>query len=225
MDGITLTHRWNRAVRLAGIAIVASSALMMGGCKNSAKARLTALEQENLELRGRYRDAQTALDASEADRAALEAELRAARDENDRFRNADYGSTGFEGIEGVTAATLATGEIVLDVAGDVLFDSGKTSLKSTSKQTLDRIASILNRDYGGRQVRIGGHTDSDPIRKSQWKTNERLSSERALAVEEYLASKGVDNGRMFTAAFGSAYPLSSKSASRRVEIVVLNQAY
>lgn len=225
MDGITRS-RWNRAVRLAGIAIIASSATLMGGCKNSAKARLSALEQENLELRGRYRDAQTALDASEADRIQLEAELASLRDENGRLRDADYNSgTGFEGIAGVTAATLASGEIVLDVAGDVLFDSGKTTLKSTSKQTLDSIASILNRDYNGRQVRIGGHTDSDPIRKSQWKTNERLSAERALAVEEYLSSRGVDNNRTFIAAFGSTYPKSSKSTSRRVEIVVLNQSY
>ena len=213
-----------RAAQIGGIALLALST-GIGGCNNSSKARLSALEQENLELRSRYRESQTALDAAEADRTSLDGELRASREEADRLRMTDYGdtgTTGFEGIEGVTTATLATGEIVLDIAGDVLFDSGKTSLKNSATQSLDRIASILNSDYPSRQIRVGGHTDADPIRKSKWKTNERLSSERALSVEEYLASRGVDNSRMFVAAFGSTYPKSTKSSSRRVEIVVLN---
>ena len=76
--------------------------------------------------------------------------------------------------------------------------------------------------YSNRLIRISGHSDSDPIKKSQWKTNERLSAERALTVEEYLANKGVSNDSMYVAAFGSSRPLETKKSSRRVEIVVLN---
>jgi len=111
---------------------------------------------------------------------------------------------------------------VVGVAGDVLFDSGKTELKRSSKSTLDRIAGVIASQYPGRMIRVEGYTDSDPIRKSHWKTNERLSAERAMSVEAYLVSKGVDNDQVYSAAFGPASPKGSKSASRRVEIVILN---
>lgn len=113
------------------------------------------------------------------------------------------------------------GEIVVEVAGDVLFSSGKVSLKNDSKRALDQIAQNILRNYPNAQIRIAGHTDSDPIRKSGWKTNERLGAERALAVEEYLASRGVSKDLMYVASFGPAKAKSSKAESRRVEIVIL----
>ena len=97
-------------------------------------------------------------------------------------------------------------DVVVGVAGDVLFDSGKVDLKNSARQTLDQIASVLNTQYAGRSIRVEGYTDTDPIRKSSWKTNERLSAERAMSVEAYLVSKGIDNGRIYSAAFGPAHP-------------------
>ena len=183
-----MDNGWNRTARVGAVALLALTA-GLGGCNKGAKDRAALLENENVELRNRNRQLETALDSAEQDRAVLQGELRAMQQENDRLRtDPATGLTGFEGIEGVTSTALASGEVVLDVAGDVLFDSGQVTLKSRAKQTLDRIASVLNNDYPGRLVRVGGHTDSDPIRKSKWGTNERLASERALAVEEYLVS-------------------------------------
>jgi outer membrane protein OmpA-like peptidoglycan-associated protein len=42
-----------------------------------------------------------------------------------------------------------------------------------------------------------------------------------MAVESYLAGKGVDQDRMYAAAFGTSNPRASKKESRRVEIVIL----
>ena len=50
---------------------------------------------------------------------------------------------------------------------------------------------------------------------------EKLNSERALAVEDYLASKGLDKDRMYISGYGPAKPRSSKKDSRRVEIVIM----
>ena len=97
-------------------------------------------------------------------------------------------------------------------------------MRKAGRDELDRIAEVLNDRFAENLIRVEGHTDSDPIRKSAWKTNERLSSERALAVEAYLVSKGVDAARIYSAAMGSARPKADKSASRRVEIVVLEAA-
>ncbi len=75
-------------------------------------------------------------------------------------------------------------------------------------------------------VDIVGHTDSDPIKKSGWKDNWQLSSERALAVLRYLNSKGMRADQIRAVAAGSAKPIASNSSSdgksrnRRVEIVV-----
>ncbi|MBZ0171224.1 MAG: OmpA family protein, partial [Phycisphaerales bacterium] len=73
------------------------------------------------------------------------------------------------------------------------------------------------------EIRIEGYTDTDPIRKSKWASNEHLSFERANAVEKYLISRGVDTKRMYAAAFGPDRPKGSKQDSRRVEIVVLGR--
>ena len=109
----------------------------------------------------------------------------------------------------------------MDIAGDVLFDSGSVTLKASAKKSLDSVAGVLNSTYGSHNIRVEGYTDTDPITKSGWKPNERLSAERAMAVEAYLVSKGVSNGRVYSAAFGPANAKNSKKDSRRVEIVIL----
>lgn len=112
------------------------------------------------------------------------------------------------------------GEAQATIAGNALFDSGKTTIKDSAKRQLDRIAKELNSSYRGAAIRIEGHTDSDPIRKSKWASNEALSQARADAVKQYLASKGVSASRMNSIGYGSSKPKSTKAASRRVEIVV-----
>jgi chemotaxis protein MotB len=215
-----------RSVRLLSFLPAALAvAVTLGGCANDqAKRRAALLEQEANELRARNSQLEAALSASNDERARLEQEaLLAERDALLANQNLNRGaaSTGFEGIEGVGSTRGPGGDVIVDIVGDVLFDSGKVTLKSTAKTTLDRVAGVINSSYAGQTIRVEGHTDSDPIKKSQWKTNERLSAERALAVEEYLTSKGVDKTRMYIAGFGDAKPRGSKSQSRRVEIVIL----
>ena len=212
--------------RLPRILFLASTAIALGACAGTDD-RMIALENENFELRQQNRELDESLRENQTQRALLEGEVRALSAENDRLRlqasapaARESGPTGFEGIAGVTAATVSGG-VLIDVEGDILFASGSVTLKSSAKQTLDRIASVLKGTYGGATIRVAGHTDSDPIKKSKWKTNERLSAERALAVEEYLATKGIDLDEMYVAAFGPAEPKGSKAQSRRVEIFVL----
>ncbi len=203
----------------AGAAALLTLPLLAVGCAND-KVAMEQLQRENEELRDREAQLQAALEDCEArnmaaqdERARLEAALADTRDRQPA-------ATGFEGIAGASTSMRGS-DIVVDVAGDVLFSSGSVTLRNEAKATLDQIVRVIQRQYAGNEIQIAGHTDTDPIRKSQWKTNERLSAERALAVEDYLASKGIDRDRMFIAGYGPAKPRPTKKESRRVEIIIL----
>lgn len=188
----------------AGLIPVAAL-MLMGGCKKQQNT-------EAMELRDKLDSTEAALRDCESERARILAE-------NDKLRGGSGGgATGFEDMGDVSRAGS---DIVVAVAGDVLFDSGSVTIKSSAKANLDRIAGVLQSQYGGNDVRVAGHTDSDPIKRSKWGSNERLSCERALAVEEYLASRGVSKDRMYSAGYGPAKSKGDKKSSRRVEIVVI----
>ena len=203
-----ITSLLGSAVCLAGLV----------GCNTVPREDYDAAVAESAQLRSELASARERLASASSRNSQLEQDLLLAQSEVEKALA--NGTTGFEGIEGTTLSSRGA-DVVVGVAGDVLFDSGKVDLKSSARQTLDRIAGVINSQYAGRQIRIEGYTDTDPIRKSQWKTNERLSAERAMSVEAYLVSKGVDNNRIYSAAFGSAEQRGSKAQSRRVEIVVL----
>lgn len=209
-----MSMRQNRtvstAVRMMAAICVGAGAL--GGCATGNPDE--ALVQENLELRQQRADMERQLAECEQRYSMLDAQNRQLG------QLGAAGATGFEGIDGVTVGRSA-GEVTVGIEGDVLFASGSVTLRPEAKASLDRVVSNIKQRYPGKTVRVEGHTDTDPIRKSKWETNERLSSERALAVEAYLVSKGLDNRQVYSAAFGPAQPRGSKKESRRVEIVIV----
>ncbi|MGP1273049.1 MAG: OmpA/MotB family protein [Phycisphaerales bacterium] len=193
----------------------------LSGCNSVPREDYDAAVAESIQLRNELASERERLAAANARSSDLEQDLLAARGEIDRLGTRQGSSTGFEGIEGTTVSGRGR-DIVVGVAGDVLFDPGSITLKRAARTSLDQIASVLNSQYAGKQIRIEGHTDGDPIVKSEWKTNERLSAERAMAVEAYLAGRGVSADRMYAAAYGAAVPKGTKASSRRVEIVILD---
>jgi len=196
------------------------------GCNKGIKAERDRLFAESQDLRSENSSLKMALDSCESERSSLSAQSAQYRDENETLQQqlnqlaTQQPTNGFENIPGVTGGVSA-GEVTARVEGDILFASGQVTLKSSAKKTLDQIAQVLNSQYAGQTIRIEGHTDSDPIRKSKWKTNDRLSAERAMAVKTYLVSRGVNAKQMYIAGFGTNHQLGSKTQSRRVEIVVL----
>ena len=123
-----------------------------------------------------------------------------------------------------TEQNVAAGTMTVRVPGDVLFDPGKATVREPAKPTLDKVAAALKKDYAGKQIRVEGHTDSDPIKVSRWKNNQELSVARADAVKKYLVSKGLDGNMVTVQGFGADKPKSSdKAQNRRVEIVVVTR--
>jgi len=210
--------RISRTMLAMGLVIAAIGAT---GCKNSTKTENANLTAENQSLRDQLADRAKALEDCNAEVRARDqqlAELRKGGSGGGAM--ASTGGTGFENIPGVTG-TMSAGEVTASVDSDLLFDSGKTALKSSAKKSLDAVASVLNSTYSSASVRVAGHTDSDPIRKSGFKSNYHLAFERAWAVREYLIQKGVSSKRLSLASYGPDVPKGSKPQSRRVEIVVV----
>ena len=111
---------------------------------------------------------------------------------------------------------------VITVQGKILFLSGSAELSKNGYGVLKKVSTELNK-YPDRKIRVDGHTDSDPIKKSKYSSNWDLSATRSTRVVEYLTSKGKVNPKRITVAGYSHYkPVSKeKATNRRVEIVVL----
>jgi len=201
---------------------------LLGGCNTVPQTEYDAAIEENTNLRDRIATLQTNLEQAREANEAYETQNAELRRENEELASrpasgASGPSTGFEDIEGVESGRRAAGEVVVNVASDILFNSGSAELRAGAKATLDRVAGVLASQYASNEIRVEGYTDTDPLvkTKAKWGTNENLSFARAHAVEQYLIRKGVDNNRIYSAAFGPSKPKGSKKDSRRVEIVIL----
>jgi peptidoglycan-associated lipoprotein len=110
------------------------------------------------------------------------------------------------------------------VGDRVFFDTDQTDLSTTAQATLDKQATWLNQ-YNRYSVTIEGHADERGTREY----NFALGAQRAQAVHDYLAAKGVAASRMKTISYGKERPvatcddISCWSQNRRA-VTVLNGA-
>ncbi|MDD3233823.1 MAG: OmpA family protein [Candidatus Omnitrophica bacterium] len=118
--------------------------------------------------------------------------------------------------------------LVITFVADVLFDSGKATIRPEASASLDKVARVLQENVPDLNVGIEGHTDNIPIKVSGWKSNWELSSARALSVLHYLIDeKGVSPERLSAIGYGEYRPVESNDSkkgrqqNRRVEIVIL----
>jgi len=128
-----------------------------------------------------------------------------------------------------TTVDPVAGTTTVNFVGDALFDPGQAMLKSDAKANLNKVANVLKKQWSGKPVKVQGHTDSDPIKKSHWASNQDLSQARANAVRDYLISQGVETNRVVAEGLGDAKPKdlaktsAAKAKNRRVEIVVVTR--
>lgn len=204
---------------------VACLATLLGGCDSAQKDEVTLLRQETDDLRKQLADRNAALESMDRERMAALARADASEKGHGGGSSAApppavVVESGFEGISGVSATRVGN-EVHVAIEGDVLFDSGRTSLKDSSRRSLDKVASVIREKYGGREIRVIGFTDTDPIKRSGFKSNYHLGFDRAYSVREYLVGKGLDSKRISLSSYGPDMPLETKAKSRRVEVVVI----
>ncbi|MCU0726174.1 MAG: OmpA family protein [Planctomycetes bacterium] len=128
----------------------------------------------------------------------------------------------------MTVSLSPEGEVRMTVPGSLCFASGRADLQPAAQEKLKKVFAALRGDFPNLRVRVEGHTDSDPIRKSKWESNEALSTARANSVASFLvAAAGMASGQVVAKGFGSDRPVAAndtpagKAENRRVEIYLL----
>jgi choice-of-anchor C domain-containing protein len=111
-------------------------------------------------------------------------------------------------------------EIQISLGAEVLFDSGRFSLRPAAADALQSVA-VLVKSYGNQPIAIAGHTDS----VGRPEANQTLSENRATAVKNWLTSQGgVPAERISTRGYGQSQPAATndtaegRQKNRRVEI-------
>ncbi|AOG06639.1 MULTISPECIES: peptidoglycan -binding protein [unclassified Bosea (in: a-proteobacteria)] len=115
---------------------------------------------------------------------------------------------------------------------EVFFDAGQAVLKPEGRGELDKLGAIIA-DLGREMppdlpwiLRVDGHTDNRPIRSPQFPSNWHLSAARAIAVVEYLVTKGISADRIAATGFGEFQPLDVANTddawrrNRRIEFKI-----
>lgn len=105
---------------------------------------------------------------------------------------------------------------------NIFFEFAKADLKRESDAELNRLYGYLN-EKPALKIEISGHTDMVGDDAS----NQKLSEERAKAVQQYLINKGIDPGRIRYKGYGESKPLAAndteegRALNRRVEFTIL----
>lgn len=117
--------------------------------------------------------------------------------------------------------------LVVTLLDRVLFDSGRSELKTSAQTTLNKLAEVLQEKLYDHSLYVEGHTDNVPIRYSSWRSNWELSTARATEVIHYFSEqRNVNPERLAAVGYGEYHPVASNDSedgrmlNRRVEIVI-----
>jgi len=212
-------------------------------------AARTAAAQNEADRLKRENDSRTAAAQTEADRLKKESDARAAaaqaeadrlKLENDAQRAAAQAALDRAAKEKAQAEaekaelraqllnqfnailqTRDTARGLIVNMSDVLFDTGKYSLRPVAREKLAKVAGIVS-GRPGLRLDVEGHTDS--VGGDDY--NQRLSEQRGGAVRDYLIQQGMQAGSVTSKGFGKTQPTASndtaagRQQNRRVELVI-----
>ena len=204
--------------------ICLAAATLLPGCTNWKK------KYENLNVA--YKNLEGQLEFEQSQKGELAKQISQDQQTIEELqkqiqeRNKTPGEASGFGNDYDVAFDPSKGTITVTLKNSILFDSGQATLKTGTITELDHIRSVLRDRYSSKTIDVVGHTDSDPIKKSNWKDNWELSAQRALSVVRYLIKRGIPDEKIRAVGRGESQPVASnasasgKAQNRRVEIVV-----
>ena len=155
--------------------------------------------------------------AANANAAAADAAARAAAAQQDVVKMRQRLREQLDAV----LQTQETARGLVVTLGDVLFDTGKSTLKQNAQISLAKVSAILGQ-YPDLKLQIEGYTDS--VGGDAY--NLKLSQDRATATQAFLVNNGVSPANVSALGFGKSNPVADnstaagKAQNRRVEMVV-----
>ncbi|HKQ78354.1 MAG TPA: OmpA family protein [Blastocatellia bacterium] len=184
-----------------------------------ARREESTREAERAQAAARQREEAARLETARA-RAETERAQRAAEDAK-RERDAALQKL-YVSLSEILDTKRETRGFIVNL-GDVLFDTGRATLKPQAREKLSKLAGILMAYPGNLTLEVEGHTDS----VGSEEMNNKLSQSRAQSVSDYLNSAGVKPERVKAVrGFGKTKPIASndtaagRQMNRRVEVVI-----
>jgi outer membrane protein OmpA-like peptidoglycan-associated protein len=194
-----------RSQAAAAQSATAQAEQQMAANQASSTTALSAAQADAEQSRLAAQQAQASVQKAEADKAAMRAKLS-------------------EQLNLILETRDSARGLIVSMS-DVLFDTGKYSLKPGAREKLAKVAGILLA-YPGLNIEVGGYTDNvggDAM-------NQTLSENRAYSVRDYLVQEGVATNSVSAKGFGNTLPVASNDSSagrqqnRRVELLVSGDA-
>jgi outer membrane protein OmpA-like peptidoglycan-associated protein len=233
-DARAISLRRQEEERLANERAAAAEREAKARAETEAQTRARLQAEAEREAAERQRLEQMA--AADKARAEAEARQRALNEEAERQRQAAAASEqarlkAEHEKEELRARLLQQLNTILETRdtprglvvnmSDVLFDSGKHTLRPLAREKLAKISGIVLA-YPGLKLEAEGHTDS--VGSDAY--NQKLSERRAASVQDYLVSQSVPADAITSVGLGKSDPVADnktakgRQQNRRVELIV-----
>ncbi len=134
------------------------------------------------------------------------------------------------GMEQSVSTMIDMRGLVIRLNNAIFFDSGSAEIKKQNEDTLIEVASLLNTI--DNYIRIEGHTDNVPIRRSAYPSNWELSTARAVnVVKLFINECNFSPDKLIAVGYGEFKPVADNSTdegrakNRRIDVIVLSAKY
>ncbi len=214
-------------MRLAGHKLgvwVVLVALGVSGCAAQRDAQVQDLKRKLEHMESELDRTKAAQQDAEAQLAALEDDRRGLLDAQEQLKQ----QLSQELADAQAKLEMTERGLVLTLLDRILFDSGKSELRTDGLAVLDKVATVLKEQLTDEPIAVEGHTDNQPIKFSGWKSNWELSTARATSVvHHFIDQGGLAPERLRAVGYGEFHAVESndaaegRQANRRVEIVIL----
>lgn len=196
--------------------------------KQAQESALTAAQSQLAAEQANAAKAQSDAERARAEADAADARARAAEATKAANQSIEEARDAREKLKAQLNSVLATSEtargLIVNMS-DVLFDTGKYTLKPDTKVALAKVSGILAA-YPSLKLQVEGYTDI--VGSDQY--NQKLSENRAGSVKDFLVSQGVSMNNISAAGYGKTNPVADngtaagRAQNRRVQLVVSGDA-
>lgn len=192
--------------------------------QSALQAQQSQMQAQQAQLQAQQAAAQQAQAEAQAAQARLQAEQAQQAQKQAVDQTAQMRQRLRDQLNSVLNTQESARGLIVNMS-DVLFDTGKYSLKPDTKVKLAKVAGILQA-YPGLKVQVEGYTDN--VGGAEY--NQKLSENRAQAVGDFLVAQGVALANVTATGFGMNDPVadnstaSGRAQNRRVQLVVSGDA-